>query len=301
MLARHPLTNKFSTTCTCRQDKRLEEAAALQQGLEAQLQQRDAQLAAFNMRQQQQQVDALQRRLEREQAARAAAEAEAAALRGALDQGREWVQQAQKQQVEAERLRAEIVRLQVKVSTGAMLARWQTDKQQQEADQANLLELVEQTRAVVDKAQVDQGAHEAELQSMRDHYERMHSANNMRRQRNLALEQHLGTLQKENADLCFQLQRAEARVAQLSSVLGQDMIAQSSLPGIPETCSSRRSSRAGSRTGALLPPGASTAAKRHATHAVGSFVQLFPLGCAGLMGSEVCLLTARPHWTGQQL
>ena len=119
------MTNKFSTTCTCRQDKRLEEAAALQQGLEAQLQQRDAQLAAFNMRQQQQQVDALQRRLEREQAARAAAEAEAAALRGALDQGREWVQQAQKQQVEAERLRAEIVRLQVKVSTGAMLARWQ--------------------------------------------------------------------------------------------------------------------------------------------------------------------------------
>ena len=30
----------------------------------------------------------------------------------------------------------------------------QADKQQQEADQANLLELVEQTRAVVDKAQV---------------------------------------------------------------------------------------------------------------------------------------------------
>ena len=44
---------------------------------------------------------------------------------------------------------------------------------------------------------------------MRDHYERMHQANNMRRQRNLALEQHLGMLQKENADLCFQLQRAE--------------------------------------------------------------------------------------------
>ena len=32
----------------------------------------------------------------------------------------------------------------------------QADKQQQEADQANLLELVEQTRAVVDKAQVGQ-------------------------------------------------------------------------------------------------------------------------------------------------
>ena len=44
---------------------------------------------------------------------------------------------------------------------------------------------------------------------MRDHYERMHQANSMRRQRNLALEQNLGTLQKENADLCFQLQRAE--------------------------------------------------------------------------------------------
>ncbi len=66
--------------------------------------------------------------------------------------------------------------------------------------------------------QVDQGAHEAELQSMRDHYERMHSANNMRRQRNLALEQHLGTLQKENADLCFQLQRAEVRGSGVGAV-----------------------------------------------------------------------------------
>ena len=103
--------------CSRLQDKRLEEAAALHQGLEAQLQQQNAQLAASSVRQQQQQVDALQQRLEGEQAARAAAEAEGAALKAALEQGRERVQQAQEQQGEAERLRAEIRRLQVKVST----------------------------------------------------------------------------------------------------------------------------------------------------------------------------------------
>ena len=112
------LPTTFSTACTCLQDKRLEEAAALHQGLEAQLQQQNAQLAASSVRQQQQQVDALQRRLEGEHAARAAAETEGAALREALDQGRKWVQQAQEQQVEAEGLRAEIRRLQVKISTG---------------------------------------------------------------------------------------------------------------------------------------------------------------------------------------
>ena len=53
---------------------------------------------------------------------------------------------------------------------------------------------------------------------MRDHYERMHQANNMRRQRNLALEQQLVTLQKENADLCFQLQRAEVGGLRVSAV-----------------------------------------------------------------------------------
>ena len=65
----------------------------------------------------------------------------------------------------------------------------------------------------------------------------------------------------------------QARVAQLSSVLGQDMIAQSSLPGIPETSSSRRSSRAGSRAGALPPPAAGAAAKRQALHTANSFMQ----------------------------
>ena len=117
MPARHPLPKKVSTACSCLQDKRLEEAAALRRGLEAQLQQQSAQLAASSVSQQQQQVDALQQRLKGEQAARAAAEAETAALREALDQGREWVQQAQEQQAEAERLRAEIRRLQVKVFT----------------------------------------------------------------------------------------------------------------------------------------------------------------------------------------
>ena len=66
--------------------------------------------------------------------------------------------------------------------------------------------------------QVDQGAHEAELQSMRDHYERMHQANSMRRQRNLALEQQQVTLQTENADLCFQLQRAEVGGPRVNAV-----------------------------------------------------------------------------------
>ena len=138
-------TIKFSITCTCLQDKRLEEAAALHQGLEAQLQQQNAQLAASSVRQQQQQVDALQERLDIEQAARAAAEAEGAALRGALEQGRDWVQHAQEQQVEAERLRAEIRRLQVKSPTSgtccftsAMLAPWQVQMHHRIRDPGNL-------------------------------------------------------------------------------------------------------------------------------------------------------------------